>query len=87
MYFIFVNQSVTTEYFNNTFPDNVGIVKPYNLRNINNYSVINVKTQLFRTFFIPSCMSSWNIIPEHIRDSETLASSCISLTIICLNSS
>ena len=33
---------------------------------------MNARTQLFRNSFIPSCISSWNNIPEHIRDSETL---------------
>ena len=34
---------------------------------------MNARTQLFRNSFIPSCISSWNNIPEHIRDSDTLA--------------
>ena len=68
-----VKQGVTPEFLNNLFPDTVGIVTPYNLRNNNNYSVINARTQLFRNSFIPSCISSWNSIPQHIRDSETLA--------------
>ena len=33
---------------------------------------MNARTQLFRNSFIPSCISSWNKIPEHIRDSETI---------------
>jgi hypothetical protein len=67
-----VKRGLTPEFLNNIFPDTVGIVTPYNLRNNNNYSVINARTQLFRNSFIPSCISSWNNIPEFIRDSETL---------------
>ena len=65
-----VKHGLTPEFLNNIFPDTVGIITPYNLRNNNNYSVMNARTQLFRNSFISSCISSWNNIPEHIRDSD-----------------
>jgi hypothetical protein len=67
-----VKHGLTPAFLNNIFPDTVGVATPYNLRNNNNFSVINTRTQLFRNSFIPSCISSWNDIPEFIRDSETL---------------
>jgi hypothetical protein len=68
-----VKQSLTPDFLNNLFPDTVGLRTPYNLRNNNNYSVLNARTQLFRNSFIPSCISAWNNIPEHIRHSGTVA--------------
>ena len=67
-----VKHGLTPEFLNNLFPDTVGIITPYNLRNNNNYSIMNSRTQLFRNSFIPSCIISWNNIPEIIRDSETI---------------
>jgi hypothetical protein len=78
-----IKNGITPNFLNNLFPETVGHSTPYNLRNRNDYNIVNTRTELLRNSFIPSCIALWNNIPEHIRDSDTLTSFKSQLTNHC----
>ena len=82
-----IKNGITPDYLNNFFPETVGISTPYNLRNRNDYNVLNTRTELFRNSFIPSCISLWNNLPEAICNSGTLTLSKSQLISHCFNPS
>ena len=69
-----IKNNITPDYLNNIFPEIVGLTMPYNLRNQDDFTVLNTRTELFRNSFVPSCITLWNNLPEHIRNSETILS-------------
>ena len=82
-----INNEITQEYLNNVFSETVGLSTPFNLRNRNDYNVLNTRTELFRNSYIPSCIILWNNLPEHIRNSDTLTSFKSQLTNHCFKPS
>ena len=67
-----IKHSLTPEYLCNIFPETVGLMTPYNLRNNNDLTTINARTQIFKNSFIPSSISLWNRLPDDIRNVETI---------------
>ena len=49
------------------------IIIQYDLRNSSDYTVQNMRTQIFANSFIPSCLSSWNSLPEDLHQAQSIA--------------
>ena len=82
-----IKNGITPEYLNNLFPETVGSNTPYNLRNNSDYNIVYTRTELFKNSYIPSCITLWNTLPEHIRNCDTLASFKRQLTSHCFKPS
>ena len=67
-----IKHGITPEYLCNIFPESVGLTTPYNLRNNNDITIMNARTNIFKNSFIPSCVTLWNNLPDNIRDTESL---------------
>ena len=53
-------------YISNIFPNTVGTIAPEYLRNATDYTVLNMRTQIFANSFIPSCVAVWNSFPKEL---------------------
>jgi hypothetical protein len=58
--------------FSDIFPNIVGDVNPYNLRNSDNFNTLSRRTALFSNSFVISATNLWNNLPPDIKESETL---------------
>ena len=67
------------EFLVDLFPPNVASISQYDLRNNDDYVILNRRTQLFANSFIPSSTELWNQLPLQIRRETTLSSFKISL--------
>ena len=62
------------EFLVDLFPPNVASISQYDLRNNDDYVILNRRTQLFANLFIPSSTELWNQLPLQIRRETTLSS-------------
>ena len=59
-------------YISKNVPDKVGTNAPYDLRNASDYTVLNIRTQIYANSFISSCVALWNALPEELRYAESI---------------
>ena len=67
-----IKHGLTPEYLCSIFPESVGLMTPYNLRNNSDLTTINARTQIFKNSFIPSSITMWNSLPIDIRNVESI---------------
>lgn len=61
-------------YLNNLVPPLVQETSRYSLRNAQNVSPVYGNTNLYLNSFLPSVIRDWNVLPEEIRNSDSLLS-------------
>ena len=59
-------------YLSQLIPPHVGQTTRYNLRNENNLSTIQSRTNLYHNSFLPSTIRDWNELPINIRSSTSI---------------
>ena len=61
------------EFLVDLFPPNVASISQYDLRNNDDYIILNRRSQLFANSFVPSSTELWNQFPLQIRRETTLS--------------
>ena len=69
-----IKNGLAPEYLCNLMPPLVADRTVYNLRNIEDITVLRRRTELFSKSFIPSTTSYWNSLPMCIRNADSLNS-------------
>ena len=49
-------------------------ISNYNLRNSTNLYSITCRTSFYKNSFLPSVVDEWNLLPQNIRDLESVSS-------------
>ena len=68
-----IRSGLTPDYLSNLFPTTVETNTPYNLRNAEDFTVLNKRTELFSKSYVPSAISLWNSLPAAIKEQGSLA--------------
>ena len=61
-------------YLSNLVPQLNSDISNYNLRNSTNLYSIACRTSLYKNSFLPSVVDEWNLLPQSIRDLESVSS-------------
>lgn len=69
-----IKNDIAPEYVCNLMPPTVANRTVYNLRNVEDISVLNRRTEIFSRSFIPSTITYWNSIPLSIRNADSINS-------------
>lgn len=69
-----IKNGIAPEYVSNLMPPLVADRTVYNLRNVDDITVTNRRTELFSKSFIPSTINYWNSLPLPIRNSDSVES-------------
>ena len=64
----------TPTYLSNLVPQLNSDISNYNFRNSTNLYSIACRTSLYKNSFLPSAVDGWNLIPQNIRDLESVSS-------------
>ena len=69
-----IAHNMVPEYLTLLFPQNVGNLVSYNLRNNDEFMLLPCRTTLFENSCVPSLISLWNQLPKHLRQIPTISS-------------
>ena len=61
-------------YLSNLVPQLNSDISNYNLRNSTNLYSIACRTNFYKNSFLPSVVDEWNLLPQNIRDLESVSS-------------
>ncbi len=67
-----IKHNLAPDYLSDLFPNTVGNITHYFLRNIDDFSILNRRTAIFSNSFVPSAISLWNDLPESLRNLDTV---------------
>ena len=81
-----IKNGLAPEYLCNLMPPLVADGTVYNIRNIEDITVLRRRTELFSKSFIPSTTSYWNSLPMCIRNATLLILLNINLSLLYLKS-
>ena len=69
-----ITHNMVPEYLTSLFSQNVGNLVSCNLRNNDNFMLLSCRTTLFENSCVPSLISLWNQLPQHLRQIPTISS-------------
>ena len=61
-------------YLSNLVPQLNSDISNYDLRNSTNLYSIACRTNFYKNSFLPSVVDEWNLLPQNIRDLESVSS-------------
>ena len=72
--FFKMQHDLTPLYLSSLVPPSISETTRYNLRNADDYTTLNCRTQLYYTSFVPSVIREWNALPGAAKQISTLHS-------------
>ena len=67
-----MQNSLSPQYLSDLVPQHVGSISRYNFRNANDLRTTECRSTLYYNSFVPAVIRKWNILPDDVKNSESL---------------